>query len=353
MTLEELKYEAVALLRQLIAIPSLSREEAAKADFLEEYLTEQGCQVQRVQNNLWCVADAFDDARPTLLLNSHIDTVRPSDQWTYDPFEATDVDNRIYGLGANDAHASVVSLIATFLALRNEILPYNLILALSAEEEVSGKNGMELLLRHLPKIDFAIVGEPTQMQAAIAEKGLMVLDGVAYGKSGHAARNEGVNAITLAMKDLEWFASYSFEKQHSLLGDVKMTVTQINAGTQHNVVPDECRFVVDVRSNGCYSNKEIFAIVQQHVQSTVVARSFRLNSSNLEPTHTAHRLLAEQGISTFGSSTLSDLALMPFAGIKLGAGDSARSHTADEYIECDEIFDAIDTYCRLLRAWHF
>lgn len=351
--METAKLQAIALLKELIAIPSFSREEKAKADFLEAYLTEQNCHVKRVENNLWCIAESFDTNRPTLLINSHIDTVKPSESWNVNPFLAHEDGEKIVGLGSNDAHASVVSLISVFLTLRNRPLPYNLVLALSAEEEVSGKNGMELLLQHLPKIDFAIVGEPTRMQAAIAEKGLMVLDCVAHGKSGHAARNEGVNAITLAMKDIEWFDTYRFEKRHSLLGDVKMSVTQINAGTQHNVIPDQCRFVVDIRSNGCYSNKELFSIIKQHVQATIEARSFRLNASDLPTTHAAYRFLQQQGIELTASSTLSDLALMPFPGIKLGVGDSARSHTADEYIEKNEIYDAIDLYYKLLCRWQF
>ena len=351
--MEEIKNQAIDLLKKLISIPSFSREEKEKADYLEFYLVQQGCCVNRVQNNIWCLTQSYDPTRPTLLLNSHIDTVKPSDSWSVNPFKAQENDTRIIGLGANDAHASVVSLLSVFLMLKDVLLPYNLMLALSAEEEISGKNGMELLLQHLPKIDFAIVGEPTQMKAAIAEKGLMVLDCTIYGKSGHAARNEGINAIELAMKDLNWFMTYSFENKHHFLGDVKMSVTQIKAGTQHNVIPDECHYVVDVRSNACYSNKELFSIIQQHVQSNIVARSFRLNASNLKEEHSVCRFLQKQGIEMFGSATLSDLALMPFNGIKLGVGDSARSHTADEYIKKEEIFDAIDVYYRLLCQWQF
>ena len=351
--MEEIKNQAIDLLKKLISIPSFSREEKEKADYLESYLVQQGCCVNRVQNNIWCLTQSYDPARPTLLLNSHIDTVKPSDSWSVNPFKAQENDTRIIGLGANDAHASVVSLLSVFLMLKDVLLPYNLVLALSAEDEISGKNGMELLLQHLPKIDFAIVGEPTQMKAAIAEKGLMVLDCTIYGKSGHAARNEGINAIELAMKDLYWFMTYSFENKHHFLGDVKMSVTQINAGTQHNVIPDECHYVVDVRSNACYSNKELFSIIQQHVQSNIVARSFRLNASNLKEEHSVCRFLQKQGIEMFGSATLSDLALIPFNGIKLGVGDSARSHTADEYIKKEEIFDAIDVYYRLLCQWQF
>ncbi len=351
--MEEIKSQAIELLKQLISIPSFSKEEKAKANFLESYLKQHGCCVNRVGNNIWCVAQSFDANRPTLLINSHIDTVKPSESWNTNPFVAIEDGNRIIGLGANDAHASVVSLLSVFLMLKDTLLPYNLILALSAEEEISGKNGMELLLQDLPKIDFAVVGEPTKMKAAIAEKGLMVIDCVTKGKSGHAARNEGINAISLAMSDLEWFMSYRFEKKHPFLGDVKMSVTQINAGTQHNVIPDECHFVVDVRSNGCYSNKELFSIIQQHIQSTAVARSFRLNASNLNTEHSVCQFLQQQGIEMFGSSTLSDLALMPFDGVKIGVGDSARSHTANEYIEKNEIFNAIDIYHRLLQQWQF
>lgn len=351
--MEEIKSQAIELLKQLISIPSFSKEEKAKANFLESYLKQHGCCVNRVGNNIWCFAQSFDANRPTLLINSHIDTVKPSESWDSNPFIAKECENRIIGLGANDAHASVVSLLSVFLILKDTALPYNLILALSAEEEISGKNGMELLLQHLPKIDFAIVGEPTRMKAAIAEKGLMVVDCIAKGRSGHAARNEGINAISLAMNDIEWFTTYHFDKTHPLLGNVKMSVTQINAGIQHNVIPDECHFVVDIRSNGCYSNKELFSIIQQHIQATATARSFRLNASNLDKTHSVCRFLQQQGIEMFGSSTLSDLALMPFDGVKIGVGDSARSHTANEYIEKNEIFNAIDIYHRLLQQWQF
>lgn len=351
--IERTKHEAIALLKQLIAIPSISREEKQKADFIEQYLLAKGCQVNRYQNNIVCYANHFDAERPTLMLNSHIDTVKPSASWVSDPFSPVDDGTRITGLGANDAHASVVSLIATFLLLRSEPLPYNLILALSAEEEVSGKNGMEYLIKQLPNIDFAIVGEPTNMQAAIAEKGLMVLDCTASGIAGHAARNEGVNAILVAMNDINWFSNYCFERIHPMLGKVKMTVTQINAGSQHNIIPDSCKFVVDVRSNGCYSNQELFDTVRAHISSKAEARSFRLNASNLPSSHVANAIFERLAIPVFASSTLSDLALMPFHGVKIGPGDSARSHTAGEYIVKQEIYSAIDTYLQLLRAWHF
>ena len=345
--------DPIKILQDLIRIPSHSREETAAADYLESVLEEAGFHPQRHQNNLWCVSPYFDNRQPTLLLNAHIDTVKPAQGWQDSPYEPILKDGHLQGLGSSDCGGGLVSLLAAFAQLREKPQPYNLIYLASAEEEVSGVNGISSVLPLLPKIDVAIVGEPTRMQAAIAEKGLMVLDCVAHGKSGHAARNEGVNAITLAMKDIEWFDTYRFEKQHSLLGDVKMSVTQINAGTQHNVIPDQCRFVVDIRSNGCYSNKELFSIIKQHVQATIEARSFRLNASDLPTTHAAYRFLQQQGIELTASSTLSDLALMPFPGIKLGVGDSARSHTADEYIEKNEIYDAIDLYYKLLCRWQF
>lgn len=342
-------YNAIDTLKGMIRIPSFSREESAVADYLQELWTKASHRVHRKGNNLWIVAPGFDFGRPTILLNSHIDTVRPVAGWTYDPFSPVkdDVDT-IYGLGSNDAGASVVSLYEAFVILSNRPQPYNLIFLASCEEEVSGKNGIESVLPDLPRIDFAIVGEPTGMRPAIAEKGLMVLDCVSIGKSGHAARNEGINAISLAIKDIEWFNTYHFPLQSDMLGPVKMNVTMIQAGTQHNVVPDRCEFTVDVRSNEFYSNEELFRLIAEHVSCEIKARSFRLNSSRTPSDHPfvqrAHILEKEP----FGSPTLSDQALMPFPSVKIGPGQSARSHTADEYIEASEIREAIDLYVTLL-----
>lgn len=340
--------QTAELLMQLVAIPSLSRDEAAKADFLQHYLTVNGCEVHRVGNNLWSWAQPYDASKPVVLLNSHIDTVKPNATWTRQPHQPVLEDGCIYGLGSNDAHASVVSLVATFLQLRDTKQSYNLLLGLSCEEEVSGKNGMELLLTQLPPIDFALVGEPTGMQLAIAEKGLMVLDGVVTGKSGHAARDEGDNAIYKAMRDIAWFESYQFPKVSDTLGPVKMSVTLVNAGTQHNVVPDKCTYVVDVRLNEHYTHAEVLDEVRKHVQGEVTPRSMRLCPSGIAMTHPFVQACQAAGIHTFGSSTLSDQALLPCTSVKMGPGQSARSHTADEYIRVDELEQAVPMYVRLL-----
>lgn len=344
----ELASEAIALLQQMIAIPSFSREEKAVADFLERFIEIKGYVVSRKDNNIWLMSPGFDPSRPTILFNSHIDTVKPASGWVRDPFMPRIEHDNLYGLGSNDAGASVVSLLHAWFALVQNPQSYNLIFAATAEEEVSGKNGIESLLSELPKIDFAIVGEPTQMNMAVAEKGLMVLDCVSTGKAGHAARNEGENAIYKALKDVEWFRTFEFPKKSELLGPVKMSVTQINAGTQHNVVPDKCTFVVDVRSNEMYSNTEILEEVRKHVDASVQARSTRLSSTATPLSHPVVKKGQEIGRTIFGSPTLSDQALMNFASVKMGPGDSARSHTADEYIKCSEIEEAIEIYVKLL-----
>lgn len=350
MNTETLTADAVALLCRMIEIPSVSREEQQVADMLEQTLREEyGMDIRRSGNNLWCQATGYRRERPTLMLNAHIDTVKPSDSWTRPPHHATVEGDRIYGLGSNDDGASVVSLVQVFRALMQEPLPYNLLLALSAEEEVSGKGGMEHLLTVLPPIDVALVGEPTGMQPAIAEKGLMVLDLTAHGVAGHAARNEGDNAIYHALEDMEWLRDYRFERESTLLGAVKMTVTIVNAGTQHNVVPDRCQFTVDVRSNELYSNEEIYNLVRANVRSEVRARSFRLSSSRIDPAHPLVRRAVDLGRVPFGSPTLSDQALMRFPSMKMGPGQSSRSHTADEYIMRSEVAEAIATYLSMLR----
>ena len=333
----------------MIARPSISRDEKEVADFLEAHWKQAGQTVFRHGNNLWMTSQPMDPAKPTLLLNSHIDTVKPVAGWSRDPFTPEESEeDRLYGLGSNDAGASVVSLYAAFSILTQKEQPYNLIFLASCEEEVSGKNGLESVIPYLPPIQFAIVGEPTGMQPAVAEKGLMVLDCVATGKSGHAARNEGINAIYLALKDIEWFQHYQFPKQSDFLGPVKMTVTIIQAGIQHNVVPDKCTFTVDIRSNECYSNEQLFELIQQQVSCEIKARSFRLNSTRTDMNHPFVRRALMMGCQPFGSPTLSDQALMPFPSVKMGPGQSARSHSADEYIELMEIREAIDMYVRLL-----
>lgn len=342
-------YEAIDLLKGMISRPSFSREETAVADYLQKCWSDAGHHVFRKGNNLWIIAPGFDFAKPTLLLNSHIDTVKPAAGWQKDPFlpEETE-DDRLYGLGSNDAGASVVSLYEAFTILGAKPQPYNLIFLASCEEEVSGKNGIESVLPELPPIRFAVVGEPTGMRPAIAEKGLMVLDCVATGKAGHAARNEGVNAIYKAIEDINWFSTYQFPEKSDLLGPVKMTVTIIKAGTQHNVVPDRCEFTVDIRSNEFYSNERLFELIKEQVGCEIKARSFRLNSSRTEPEHPFVQRCLMLGKEPFGSPTLSDQALMRFPSVKIGPGDSARSHSADEFIYGPEIRDAITTYVRLL-----
>jgi acetylornithine deacetylase len=340
--------DTIALLQQLIAIQSYSREETTVADFLERYIEIKGCVVSRKDNNIWTMSPGFDPSRPTILLNSHIDTVKPVEGWVRDPFAPTIEAGKLFGLGSNDAGASVVSLLQTFLILTQKQQHYNLIFAASAEEEISGDKGMEKLLHELPKIDFAIVGEPTGMNMAVAEKGLMVLDCIANGTAGHAARNEGENAIYKALEDVSWFKNYIFKKESELLGRIKMTVTQINAGTQHNVIPDKCTFVVDVRSNELYSNQEILDEIRKQVSCDVKPRSTRLSSTATPLDHPIVKRGREIKRSIFGSPTLSDQTLMTFPSMKMGPGESSRSHTADEFILIDEIAEAIEIYMKLL-----
>jgi acetylornithine deacetylase len=340
--------EAITLLSALISIPSISREEDKVADFLQNYIEESGIMTGRSGNNIWCISPNFDLKKPTILLNSHIDTVKPVNGWRKHPYTAKLENGKLYGLGSNDAGASVVSLYQAYRYLSTTEQAYNLIFLASCEEEVSGKNGIESVLPQLPPIALGIVGEPTEMHPAIAEKGLMVLDVTSHGKAGHAARNEGDNAIYKAMQDIQWFRDHRFDKESPLLGPVKMSVTQVNAGTQHNVIPDICNFVVDIRSNECYSNEELFTEICTHIQSEAKARSFRLNSSHIDAGHPFVKRAIALGRTPFGSPTLSDQALMRFPSVKIGPGKSSRSHTADEYIVISEIEEAIKLYIELL-----
>ncbi|MDR0428909.1 MAG: M20 family metallo-hydrolase [Tannerellaceae bacterium] len=343
-------YDAIDLLKGMISRPSFSREEGDVADYLQGVWTRDGYDVHRKGNNLWMIAPGFDASRPTLLLNSHIDTVRPVEGWTKNPFSpGEDEEGNLYGLGSNDAGASVVSLYAAFRILLRKGQAYNLIFLASCEEEVSGENGVESALKELPPIAFAVVGEPTGMQPAVAEKGLMVLDCTARGKAGHAARNEGINAIALAVKDIEWFNTCQLPLRSDFLGPVKMSVTMIHAGTQHNVIPDRCEFTVDIRSNEFYSNQALFDFIRRQVQCDVKARSFRLNSSQTPIGHPFVRRAVTLGREPFGSPTLSDQALMPFPSVKIGPGQSSRSHAADEYVKLSEIREAIGIYTGLLN----
>jgi len=341
--------DAIQLLQQLIATPSFSKEEDKTANVIEAFLKEKGVDVKRHLNNVWAKNKLFDESKPTILLNSHHDTVKPNKGYTKDPFTPIIEDGKLYGLGSNDAGGPLVSLLATFLFFYDKLLTHNLIFAATAEEEISGKNGIEALFPLLGKIDFAIVGEPSQMQLAIAEKGLMVLDCVAHGKSGHAAREEGVNAIYEATPDIEWFRTYKFPKVSPLLGPVKMSVTMIHSGSQHNIVPDTCEFTVDVRVNECYTNDEVLEIIGKSVKCKVNARSTRLQPSFIAEEHPIVKAGKELGLKVYGSPTLSDRSLMRFPSLKVGPGDSARSHIADEYIFVKEIEEGIETYINMLK----
>lgn len=350
MTAQQYTGEAVSLLSHLIATPSVSRDERRAADIMEEELTRCGFTPHREANNVWAIGPCQREDRPTLLLNAHIDTVKPVASYTRNPYEPSLEDGMLYGLGSNDCGGGLVSLLQVFRELSaSERCPYNLVYLASAEEEVSGKDGISRALPLLPHVDVAIVGEPTGMQPAVAEKGLMVVDITAHGKSGHAARNEGVNAIYEALDDLCWIRSHRFDRVSQFLGPTKMQATVVNAGTQHNVVPDECKIVVDVRTNELYTNEEVFDIISSHCKSECRARSFRLHSSRIDLNHPLVERCVALGLQPFGSPTLSDQALMPFASLKLGPGQSARSHSANEYIKVSEIEHAISLYLRLLE----
>lgn len=349
-TITQLKENAVALLQQLIAIPSFSREESATADLLHAFLSGQAIHANRHKHNVWAVNSAFDSSKPTLLLNSHHDTVKPNAHYTWDPFTPEIVEGKLYGLGSNDAGGCLVALLATFLYFYDKPnLPYNLVFAASAEEEISGKDGITSLLPLLGKIDMAIVGEPTGLHMAVAEKGLIVLDCIAHGVAGHAARDEGSNAIYQAFRDIGWFQTHKFSRKSDLLGAVKMNVTMIQAGTQHNVIPADCTFTVDVRVNECYTNEEIVTEINQHTLCQVSPRSLRLSSSHIAEDHPLVVAGKSIGLRAFGSSTLSDKALMNCPSLKIGPGLSARSHTADEYVLIEEIEQGIDIYISVLH----
>ena len=345
---EEYVSDAVELLKKLIATPSVSRNEKDAADIMEQTIRSYGFEPQREANNIWIIDPHYDESRPTLLLNAHIDTVKPVASWTRDPFSPDVEDGVLYGLGSNDCGGGLCSLLQIFRMLTEKPQHYNLIYLASAEEEVSGKDGITRALPLLPHIDLAIVGEPTGMNPAVAEKGLMVLDVIAHGKSGHAARNEGVNAIYEALDDMRWIRDYKFEKVSEFLGPTKMTLTVVNAGTQHNVIPDKCTMLVDIRTNEFYDNEEVFEFISQHLKSEVKAHSFRLKSSRIDPEHPLIKKCVAMGMKPFGSPTLSDQALMHFPSFKLGPGESSRSHSANEFIRISEIRDAIAKYETLL-----
>lgn len=341
--------DSLNLLRKLISIPSLSREEENTASAIERFLEDRGIETHRLINNVWAYNEHFDPKKPTILLNSHHDTVRPNPGYSRDPFAADIIDGKLFGLGSNDAGGCLVSLIAVFIHFyKEENLKYNLCLAATAEEEISGNNGIELILPQLGQLEFAIVGEPTLMQMAVAERGLMVLDCVAHGRAGHAAREEGENAIYKAMKDINWFKTYEFAKKSALFGPVKMSVTIIEAGSQHNVVPAVCNFTVDVRVTDAYRNEEVLKIISQNVDCEVNPRSTRLKPSSISLDHPIVKAGIACGRETYGSPTTSDQALLDIPSLKMGPGDSARSHMADEYIYVKEIEEGIDLYIKLL-----
>lgn len=342
---------AVQVLSQLISIPSFSKEEDLTADYLADYLQQQGIAVRRVGNNVICFNRHFDPAKPSILLNSHHDTVKPNAGYTNDPFRPSIRDEKLYGLGSNDAGGCLVSLLMAFLHYYGETaLRYNLVFAATAEEEISGLNGIQLALQELPPVAFALVGEPTLLQMAVAERGLMVLDATAHGRAGHAAREEGDNAIYHALNDIAWIRNFRFPKVSALLGPVKMSVTSIEtANKAHNIVPAGCRFVVDVRVNEHYTMEEVLTTIRQHVKSEVTPRSMRLRSSFIPLDHPIVKAGTLLGKTCYGSPTTSDKALMPFPALKIGPGDSARSHTADEFIFLHEINDGIELYINLLK----
>ncbi|TWW01438.1 M20 family metallo-hydrolase [Chitinophaga pinensis] len=348
---QELYDDAVTLLKGLISIPSLSREEQGTAQLIADFLKERNVPYQQHLNNIWAKNKHFDPAKPVIVFNSHHDTVKPNPQYTRDPFSPDVVDGKLYGLGSNDAGGCLVSLIATFLHFyERSDMAYNIVLTATAEEEISGVNGIESILSQLPAIEFAIVGEPTQTQLATAEKGLMVLDCTVTGKAGHAARDEGENAFYKALPDLEWFRTFRFPKVSDTLGPVKMSVTVINTSNKaHNVVPADCTFVVDVRVTEQYTLEEVLEIIRANVQCEVKPRSLRMRPSGIPSDHPFVQAGLRHGKTTYGSPTTSDQALIPGTSIKMGPGDSARSHTADEYIYLDEVRQGIDSYIKLLE----
>ncbi|WP_306352538.1 M20 family metallo-hydrolase [Flavobacterium sp. '19STA2R22 D10 B1'] len=339
---------AIQLLKELITTRSFSSEEDQTALLIENWFTENQISFHRENNNIWAYNHFFDPEKPTLLLNSHHDTVKPNHGYTNDPFDAIVKEGKLYGLGSNDAGGCLVSLIATFTHFyKNENLSHNIVIVASAEEESSGPNGLNSVLKHLPQLDCAIVGEPTEMQLAIAEKGLLVLDVAVQGTASHAAHQNNDNPIYNALPVIQWFKDFSFEKVSPVLGPVKMTVTQINAGKQHNVVPSDCHLVVDIRVNDCYSNQEVLDIVQNNIQG-VQPRSLHLNASAIAIEHPLVQAGIALGRTTYGSPTLSDQSVLSCQSLKLGPGNSLRSHTADEFIFVEEIEQGIALYIQIL-----
>lgn len=348
---ENLKEEAISLLQKLVATPSVSREEQQTAEIIADFLQSKSIRCSRKGNNIWAFNRHFDPFLPSILLNSHHDTVKPNQGYSKDPFEATIEDGKLYGLGSNDAGGCLVGLIMAFVYFYEKKLPYNLILVASAEEEISGKGGIESVLPELPEIHLAIVGEPTLLQLAVAEKGLLVIDAEVKGKAGHAARDEGENAIYKALEDLNLIKDYRFAKKSDYLGENKVTATIIQAGSQHNVVPDLCTYTLDVRVTDAYSLEEAFEELNSVLQADLKPRSLRLNSSRIDPGHKILQAAERMGLKLFGSPTLSDQALIPYPSVKIGPGDSARSHTPDEFIYLKEIEKGVEFYIQLLTTY--
>lgn len=341
---ELLSDKAVELLRKLIKIPAFSTQESIRSDFISKYLQERGITHTRLKNNIIAYSKYFDPSKKVLMINSHIDTVKPVESYTFDPFNPPVSDTHIYGLGSNDAGGSLVSLIHTFIYLYDKKLDYNIMLALSCEEEISGPNGMDLIVEEITNIDMAIIGEPTGMKAATAERGLLVIDGTAYGKSGHAARNEGINALYIAIEDIDVLRKFKFEKISPLMGEVKLSVTQIAAGSQHNVVPEACRFVVDIRPTEQYNNEQILKLLQSNVKSELKARSLTNRSSATPAESPLIQAAQKLGIEQYTSPTTSDWMRISIPGVKMGPGESARSHRADEFILIEEVKSAVKGY---------
>ena len=347
-------FDAIHLLEQMIAIPSVSRDEAGTAKLLYDFLCSQGVDAHLYYNNVWAAGKKWDPTKPTLLLCSHHDTVKPSAAYTRDPFKPTLEDGRLYGLGSNDAGAPAVALLTTFVNHYAVELPFNLLLEISAAEECMGEQGFRAMLPEFYRlgfhIDMALVGEPTGMQAAVGERGLVVLDGVAHGVQGHAARNEGVNALYIALDDIQRLRTFRFPKTSELLGDIKITVTQIQAGTQHNVIPDLCSFVVDIRTTDAYSNEEVVELLSKELKSEIAPRSTRVRASAISAEHPLVKAAVALGRETFVSPTTSEMALMPFPSLKMGPGESARSHKADEYVCLNEIKEGIEIYDKYIQC---
>ncbi len=348
--LEKVSQEAFSLLKSLIEIPSISGQEDEAAELISRFLDLKKIPFERKLNNIWLKNTYFDEDKPTLLLNSHIDTVKPNAGWQVNPFEAVEKDGKLFGLGSNDAGASVVSLLSTFIHFKDrQDLSHNIIYAVTAEEETSGMNGITAILSDLGKIDLAIVGEPTDMDMAVAEKGLIVIECETKGVSGHAARDLGVNAILKAYDDIYWFSNFKFDRISKFLGPVKMTVTMINAGYQHNVIPDRCTFTVDIRTTDAYTHDEILAIIKQNIRGEIGRCSLRLNPSSVPEDHLLVKTALDLGIKTYGSPTLSDQALINTASVKMGPGNSQRSHAADEFIYIEELETGVSQYIELLE----